>query len=172
MNYLWAPWRMDYILKKKKKGCIFCKKPNGKKTSENLILYQGKKVFVIMNKFPYNTGHIMVVPNRHCSDLDQLDEEEYQEFFGLVRTGLCILKKSLRPQGFNVGINLGKAGGAGVDEHIHLHIVPRWNGDSNFMPVISDTRIIPEHLKKTYEKLHASFVGIFGKEKRKGGAKR
>ena len=172
MKYLWAPWRMDYILQEKKKGCIFCKKPKEKKDKENLILFQSDDAFVIMNKFPYNSGHLMVVPKRHCVDIDQLSDEEFQELLYLLRASTRVLKECLRPHGFNIGMNIGKVGGAG-EEHVHFHIVPRWKGDINFMPVLSETKIIPEYLEKTYLKLYSAFKGLF-REKRKrreGGEK-
>ena len=172
MKYLWAPWRMDYILEKKKEVCIFCKKPMEKKDEENLILVQSDYAFVIMNKFPYNNGHLMVVPKRHRIDLIQLGDEEFQELSYLLRASTQILKECLHPHGFNIGMNIGKVGGAG-EEHIHFHIVPRWKGDINFMPVLSETKIIPEYLEETYQKLHSAFKGFFReKSGRKGGGKK
>ncbi len=172
MRYLWAPWRMTYILKAKQGGCIFCKKPVEGKDKENLILYQSADGFIIMNKFPYNNGHLMVVPRRHCVDLDQLSGKEFQELSRLLKASTQVLKSCLHPHGFNIGMNVGKVGGAG-EEHIHFHIVPRWAGDTNFMPVLSETKIVPQHLEKTYQKLHSGFVDLFRKEKgRKGGRKK
>jgi ATP adenylyltransferase len=163
---------MDYILEKKKKVCIFCKKPMEKKDEENLILFQSDYAFVIMNKFPYNNGHLMVVPKRHCIDLDQLGGEEFQELSYLLKASTQILKECLHPNGFNIGMNIGKVGGAG-EEHIHFHIVPRWTGDTNFMPVLSETKIIPEYLEKTYQQLHSAFKGLFRKERgQRGGRKK
>jgi ATP adenylyltransferase len=157
MKYLWAPWRMNYILGEKKKGCFFCKNLKEKKNRKNLILHQGEQVFVVMNKYPYTNGHLMVVPKRHCLDLEQLAEIELKELFDLLKISTQILKISLRPHGFNIGMNIGKIGGAGED-HLHLHIVPRWAGDTNFMPIIGETKIVPEHLEKTYERLHSAFM--------------
>jgi ATP adenylyltransferase len=172
MRYLWAPWRMVYILQKKQKGCIFCNTPMDKQDEKNLILWRSHCAFVIMNKFPYNNGHLMVVPRRHCVDLDQLSNEEMQELFYLLKVSIHVLKECLHPYGFNIGINIGNAGGAGED-HIHFHIVPRWTGDTNFMPVLSQTKIIPEYLEKTYHKLKSTFGDLF-REKRgqKGGRKK
>ncbi len=162
---------MDYILGKKMKGCIFCKKPLERKDAENLILFQDHDAFVIMNKYPYNNGHLMVVPRRHCIGLDQLSGEEFQGLSYLLRTSIQILTKCLHPHGFNVGMNIGKVGGAG-EEHIHFHIVPRWTGDTNFMPVLSETKIVPEYLEKIYQKLHPAFENLIGKGKgRKRGQK-
>ena len=164
MKCLWAPWRMDYILKKKQKGCIFCKKPIEGKDRENLILFQGKHAFVMMNKFPYNNGHLMIVPKRHCIDLDQLDGKESEELFHLLKASIRVLKASFDPHGFNIGINIGKVSGAGED-HIHFHIVPRWAGDTNFMPIFGETKIIPDYLEKTYLRLYSFFKDLIEKKK-------
>jgi ATP adenylyltransferase len=171
MKYLWAPWRMDYILEEKQKGCIFCKKPMERKDKVNLILHQSRYAFVMMNKFPYNNGHVMVVPKRHCPDLEQLDDKALQDLLFLLRASTRILRKILRPDGFNIGMNIGKVGGAGVDDHIHFHIVPRWNGDTNFMPVLGETKIIPEYLGETYQKLHAAFMDLLRRKRGKKGGR-
>jgi ATP adenylyltransferase len=134
-------------------GCIFCDKPAENKDDENLILHRGKYNFIIMNAYPYNNGHMMVVPFRHTATLSGWSPEEQAEVFQLADLAAELLKKTMRPDGFNLGINMGLVAGAGVADHIHLHVVPRWNGDTNFMPVISDTRVISEHLKATYAKL-------------------
>jgi len=156
MEYLWAPWRMEYILGKKKRGCFLCKRFKEKKNKEHLILYQGQHVFVIMNKFPYTNGHLMVVPKRHCLHLEQLEDDELKELFDLLKTSVQALEASFRPHGFNIGMNIGKMGGAGED-HLHLHVVPRWAGDTNFMPVLGKTKVISEYLEETYEKLRSAF---------------
>jgi ATP adenylyltransferase len=171
MKYLWAPWRMDYILGKKQKECIFCKKPMERKDEANLILHQSRYTFVMMNRFPYNNGHMMVVPKRHCPDLEQLDDQELQDLFCSLRASTRILKEELRPDGFNIGMNIGKVGGAGVDEHIHFHIVPRWIGDTNFMPVLGNTKIIPEYIEQTYQKLYSAFRDLHQKKKKQKGGR-
>ena len=153
MENLWAPWRIEYILSKKPAGCIFCDKPAENRDEENLILHRGRYHFIIMNAFPYNNGHMMVVPFRHTATLSAWAAEEQQEMMQLADLAVELLRKSMRPDGFNLGINMGIVGGAGVADHIHLHIVPRWNGDTNFMPVLSDTRVISEHLRATFGKL-------------------
>jgi ATP adenylyltransferase len=153
MEHLWAPWRIEYILSKKAPGCIFCDKPRENKDEENLILFRGNHHFIIMNAFPYNNGHMMVVPYRHTATLSGWSAEEQKEFMVLTDMAVDILKRAMRPDGFNLGINMGQVAGAGVADHIHLHVVPRWNGDTNFMPVLSDTRVISEHLKATYANL-------------------
>jgi ATP adenylyltransferase len=163
---------MDYILGDKEKGCIFCEKLKKKKDKENLILYQNQYAFVMMNKFPYNNGHVMVVPKRHCHDLEELSDYELRELFHLLKASTQILKSSLRPHGFNIGINIGRAGGAG-EEHIHFHIVPRWIGDTNFMPILGETKIIPEYLERTYQKLHSAYLGLSQRNRsQKGGQKK
>jgi len=171
MKCLWSPWRMEYILSEKKQGCLFCKKLKEKKDRENLILYQSRYAFVIMNKFPYNNGHLMVVPKRHCIYLDQLNDDESQDLFLLLKTSIRILKRTLHPHGFNLGMNIGKIGGAG-EKHIHFHIVPRWIGDTNFMPVLGETKVIPEYLEKSYHRLHSAFKELLPTRKgQKGGRK-
>ena len=158
MEELWAPWRMEYIKAEKPEGCVFCQKPAESRDRENYILYRGKENFIILNSYPYNPGHLMVVPYRHVGAREKLGSEEAQEHFELVRKAVAILGEALRPDGFNLGMNIGKVGGAGVLGHIHTHVVPRWEGDANFMPVIADTRVMPEALADTYEKLEAFFV--------------
>lgn len=154
---LWTPWRMEYILGEKPSGCIFCDKPKDNNDRIDLILYRGEKVFVIMNKYPYNNGHLMVTPYDHVSDLSLLDSETMKELMVELQHCTAIMKKVLKPEGFNVGMNVGKAGGAGIDDHLHMHIVPRWAGDTNFMPVMADVRVMPEHLDETYMKLYPHF---------------
>lgn len=166
MKYLWAPWRMTYILDNEQKGCIFCKKPKEKKDRENLILYRGRYACVMMNRFPYNNGHLMVFPKRHCPRLEELKDKEFYELFLLIKTSIRVIKDQLHPNGFNIGVNVGKVGGAGFDRHVHFHIVPRWNGDTNFMPVISDTKVIPEYLETTYQKIYSVFESYLGKKKK------
>lgn len=156
MNNLWAPWRIDYILSEKEEGCIFCKKPKEDTDEKNLILYRSELSFIIFNRYPYNSGHLMVVPYRHISDFTLLKDEEIIDMNNLIKLCLKILKENMNPDGFNVGLNLGKAAGAGIDEHLHYHIVPRWVGDTNFMPVFSDTRVVPQSLSETYKILKKS----------------
>ena len=153
LERLWAPWRIEYIMGRKPPGCIFCDKPAEHKDDDNLILHRGKYNFIIMNAFPYNNGHMMVVPYRHTATLSGWLPEEQAELLRLADLAVELLKKTMRPDGFNLGINMGLVAGAGVADHIHLHVVPRWNGDTNFMPVISDTRVISEAWRATYEKL-------------------
>jgi ATP adenylyltransferase len=153
MEHIWAPWRIEYILQPKGDGCFLCEKPKEDNDELNLILWRGKSNFIILNSFPYNSGHLMVAPYRHVGHLDGLTDEEAKEHFDLVKRSLRLLTKVTEPAGFNIGMNLGKVAGAGVDDHIHTHVVPRWQGDTNFMPVISNTNVLPEALAATYKRL-------------------
>ncbi|MDA8169474.1 MAG: HIT domain-containing protein [Nitrospiraceae bacterium] len=157
MKQLWAPWRIEYILSKKTDECIFCEYPLKDEDRQSLILYRGRLCYVIMNKYPYNNGHLMAVPYRHVSSITGLDDETLSELMNIARLAVSCLAKAMRPEGFNTGINIGKAAGAGIDEHLHMHIVPRWTGDSSFMAVLDEVRVIPEHLLATYDKLHPLF---------------
>ena len=155
MKILWAPWRIKYILGKRE-GCIFCDKVKENKDKENYVLLRGKNGFVMLNTFPYNNGHLMVAPYKHVPDLEGLEKDVLGELMGLVKTCTQILKKALNPEGFNIGANLGKVAGAGVEGHIHIHIVPRWGGDTSFISTVGNTKIIPESLDDTYKKLLAA----------------
>lgn len=157
MENLWAPWRIDYILGPKPDSCVFCLPEHMKEDVERLVLYRGRDNFVIMNKFPYNSGHLMVTPFRHLEDLAQCTVEEREEMIWLLQECVTILRDVFSPHGVNCGLNIGEAAGAGIKEHLHFHVVPRWNGDSSFMAVFSETRVIPEHLGATYEKLKPRF---------------
>lgn len=158
METLWAPWRIEYIRSDKTEhGCIFCNKPKETRDFENLILYRGETCFVIMNYYPYNNGHLMVVPYRHTSDFHELTSGEKLEIMNLLDVSLVILREDMRAQGFNIGVNLGSVAGAGIAEHLHFHIVPRWGGDTNFMPVTGHTKVLSEGLKETAERLKAKF---------------
>ena len=159
MKPVWAPWRIEYITKEREKGCIFCDKPKEKKDRKNLILYRGGAGFIIMNRFPYSNGHIMIVPFRHMSNLSNLNESERLDLMNLSIMGTQALEV-LKPDGFNIGMNLGRIAGAGIDDHIHFHVVPRWNGDTNFMPVIADIKVIPEYLDQTYLRLFEELKNI------------
>lgn len=158
MKVLWAPWRMEYILGDKEEGnCIFCPGPDRSQDEARLILHAGPRAMVVMNRYPYNNGHLLVAPCRHVSGLDDLSQEETQDLMAMVRRSIGALKAVMSPEGFNVGLNLGHVAGAGMEDHLHFHIVPRWNGDTNLMTVIGDVRVIPEHLKETYVKLRPHF---------------
>jgi len=161
MKALWAPWRMEYILSDQEKGeCIFCPGDDRNQDEARLILYVGSMSMVMMNRFPYINGHLLVAPVRHGPDLDFLTDEEMLDLLSMVRKSIAILRKEMNPEGFNVGLNLGRVAGAGVEEHVHFHIVPRWNGDTNYMTVFGEVRVIPEHIEKTYHKLLPHFRGL------------
>ena len=166
MEKIFAPWRMQYILSnsesedKTPDGCIFCVFPKLSEDEKRLIIERGKSCFVIMNAYPYNPGHLMVVPYRHTSDFTSLTAEELAEAFALVQKSIKALNTLIQPHGFNIGVNLGRTAGAGIDQHLHIHIVPRWNGDTNFMPVTGETRVISESLQSTYSRLTAIWKTI------------
>jgi ATP adenylyltransferase len=156
MDRLWAPWRMQYINDNQTEcGCIFCVKPPEDRDEENLIIFRGERSFIMLNAFPYNNGHLLVAPYRHIADLSLLDEEEQADLMKLTTLGCDLLKATCFPHGFNVGMNLGQVAGAGIADHLHMHIVPRWSGDTNFMPVVSDTKVLPQALSATYNALKA-----------------
>jgi ATP adenylyltransferase len=163
MEYMWAPWRIEYIKQAtghKEEGCFLCDNPESKDDEKNLVLYHGKLNYIVMNHFPYNAGHIMVAPNRHCGTLEGLESAERDEHFFIVSRCVAILKEVFHCDGFNVGLNLGRVAGAGMDQHIHTHIVPRWNGDTNFMPILSDTKVINEAIGETYKMLKPRFISL------------
>ena len=160
LQRLWTPWRMSYIRGEGKAGgCPFCVLPEGDAASdeEALIVYRGKSTYVILNAYPYNPGHLMVVPYRHVAGLEDVTSEELLELAQLCQTAIRVLKATTGPTAFNVGMNLGTVAGAGIAEHLHQHVVPRWGGDTNFMPVIGQTRVLPELLEETYQRLAPAF---------------
>ncbi len=154
METLWAPWRMEYILSEKEGGCVFCRALS---VADELTLFKGRDTLVIMNKFPYINGHLLVAPVRHISALDQLDKHEMGTLLASVDQSVRILKTVMKPDGFNVGLNLGKVAGAGIEAHLHFHVVPRWFGDVNALTVFADVRVVPEHLQATYNNLKPHF---------------
>ena len=154
MNYLWSPWRMVYILAEKSdEGCIFCNGLAQVDGPENLIIHRGSNAFVILNRFPYTSGHLMIVPYEHQPSLELLNPESRADVMELAARSVQVLEKLYSPQGFNLGMNIGAAAGAGVTEHIHLHVVPRWAGDTNFMSAVSQTRVLPELLEETFRRV-------------------
>ena len=155
MDRLWAPWRVKYVIQKRPLKCIFCQKPSEQDDKKNFIIKRGKNVFSVLNIFPYNTGHLMVAPYRHVKDLRRLNGQEMQELMDSVKESLTLLDKKLKPEGYNIGLNLGRVAGAGFDGHLHIHIVPRWAGDTNFMPVINNTKVISQSLEELYKILTA-----------------
>jgi len=157
MERIWAPWRIQYIQMEKPDGCILCEKPGQDNDAQNYILHRGDKNFVILNSYPYNPGHLMVAPYRHIASPEGLTEAERNEHFEIVSRSIEVLRQAFAPGGFNIGINVGKVAGAGIEDHFHTHVVPRWQGDTNFMPVLSDVRVLPEALAETYQKLKGKF---------------
>ena len=158
MDHLWAPWRMDYIMSDKvADSCVFCPGDDRSKDEERLILYKGEMSMVMMNRYPYNSGHLLIIPNSHVQDLDQLSDKENMDLSVLLKNTVSIMKQIMDPEGFNIGLNMGKAAGAGIEAHLHYHIVPRWNGDVNYITAISETRVVPEYLNETYKKFRPYF---------------
>lgn len=158
MDTLWAPWRMAYVEKATPVGyCLFCEAAGNGQDEKSLVLYRGSFVFVQMNLYPYNPGHIMIAPYRHVAGLCELSSDEQHELIQEAARSTSLLRETMNSDGFNLGMNQGKAAGAGVEHHLHLHIVPRWNGDTNFMPVVADTKVIPQDLSGTYRTLAPVF---------------
>jgi ATP adenylyltransferase len=153
MERLWAPWRAPYILGSKEEGCLLCRIAGERKDTRNLVLWRGRLCLVMMNLYPYNSGHLMIVPYRHEKDVERLSRKEMGEMMDLAGTSIGVLKEAIHPQGFNLGINVGDIAGAGVEDHLHLHVVPRWKGDTNFMPVTARTKVISQELRDTYRAL-------------------
>ncbi len=168
MDRLWTPWRMAFIEQATSAegaggpACFLCAKPSEPpaRDADNLILYRGRQAYVLMNLYPYNPGHLMVVPYDHTADLPALPAAAAAELMSLAQTCMRVMQDELRPQGFNLGMNLGRVGGAGIDEHLHLHIVPRWNGDTNFMPLIGGVKLLPEGIDDTYAALLPFFEQV------------
>jgi ATP adenylyltransferase len=157
---LWTPWRMEYIKSagpENEVECIFCELPARDDDEKNLILARAEKAFVILNRYPYNPGHLMVAPFRHVGELEEAKEEELADLDRLLQRSIGALKEEYEPQGFNIGMNLGRVAGAGIPDHVHWHVVPRWNGDTNFMPVIGQTKVLPELLAETWKRLADRF---------------
>jgi ATP adenylyltransferase len=154
METMFAPWRMEYLVGEKTDGCVFCKCSI---RCDDYIVFEGKTCFVMLNRYPYVSGHLMIIPGRHLGGIEELSDEERKEIFALLDISVKVLKDAINPHGFNIGMNLGKAAGAGIAEHVHVHIIPRWEGDTNFMSVVGNVRIIPEDLATTAAKLAPLF---------------
>ena len=153
MKRIWAPWRMEYILNSRKRGCFLCDICRDEKDEQNLVLKRGKSNFLLLNRYPYNNGHLMVAPYKHVDSLESLNANEMSEMMQMASTACNVLRKNLHPDGFNLGLNIGKAAGAGLKDHLHLHIVPRWEGDTNFMPVLGEVKIIPQPLDELWRQI-------------------
>ncbi len=159
MGHLWTPWRSKYILGEREPGCVFCNAAHSPEEDlSRFVVYRGTGCFVILNRYPYTSGHVMVTPYLHASRLSQIDEATASEMMQLARRVEAILQQTYRPDGINLGMNLGEAAGAGIEQHIHLHVLPRWHGDANFMTSVAQTRVLPELLEDTYQKLSAAFT--------------
>jgi ATP adenylyltransferase len=157
---IWAPWRLEYVKdasKDKESECIFCAAIEGDDDEVNLVVHRGERCFVILNKFPYTNGHLMVAPYEHIAALPELDAETIAEMMAFVQRGMTALESSYSPHGYNVGVNQGRVAGAGVEHHIHMHVVPRWGGDTNFMPVLGDTRVMNQTLEDSFETVRKAF---------------
>ena len=164
MERLWAPWRMEYIGQEQKPGCLFCRViENPDDPDAELVVWRPEGAIVMLNKFPYNSGHVMVAPIAHKGDLADLDDAQTASLMAAVRRSITVLRGALQPEGFNVGANIGRAAGAGIPDHVHVHIVPRWNGDTNFMPVVGETKVLPESLATTWTRLRRAFRAAAGR---------
>lgn len=156
MRHLWSPWRLEYLQASRGDGCVFCHAAESNDDRENLVLLRGERVFLILNRYPYNNGHFMVVPYAHVPSLEDMEALALTEMMHLLKRGLAALRATMSPDGFNIGANLGRVAGAGIDEHVHLHAVPRWSGDTNFMPVVGDMRVVPQTWMQAYDGLKAA----------------
>ena len=160
MDHLWSPWRMKYIQQNEPPaGCVFCLAAQQADDRENLVVVRGKYSFVILNRYPYTSGHLMVVPYLHKSSIEDLDQETRQEMIEQVSQAMGVLRNVYQPEAFNFGANIGAAAGAGIAEHVHIHLVPRWSGDTNFMSTVGETRVLPEDLAETYRRIHEQWSG-------------
>ncbi len=153
MNSLWAPWRIKYILRDQEDGCFLCRKPAEDDDAKNHILFRDRNCFALLNVYPYNAGHTMVCPYQHTGEIDDLSEQQLNDLTQLTVRCKRLLQDVMEPDGFNIGLNLGQVAGAGVRDHVHVHIVPRWNGDTNYMPVLGETRVVPQALDELYAEL-------------------
>lgn len=161
MERLWAPWRMEYILGDKKQACIFCEYPKqGEKHRENLVLACSRHTLVMLNRYPFSPAHLLVAPLDHRADPAELNEVAYADLSELLRRSITALRRAVSPEGLNVGMNLGESAGAGIAQHLHFHVVPRWRGDTNFMPIVADVRVMPEYLDTTWQRLRPHFESL------------
>jgi ATP adenylyltransferase len=159
VEHLYAPWRMEYIGGSPEPGCLFCRAREAGPAEDRrfLVVWRGEQALVMLNKFPYNSGHVMVAPRAHLGSLEELGDEDALELHRALARTLRVLRSVMQPEGFNVGVNIGRVAGAGIPDHVHVHAVPRWGGDTNFMPVLAETKVVNEHLDRTWEKVRAGF---------------
>ena len=167
MRRLWAPWRLEFVAGGRRDTCIFCSKPKEEEDRKNRIFARGRYVFGMLNTFPYNPGHLLIAPYRHVTKVTAIEREEWLESLQMLEEGTAAIESLMKPHGFNIGFNIGAASGGGFD-HIHMHVVPRWSGDTNFMPVLAETKVLPEHLDSTYDRI-AEAIKRRHKEKRLEG---
>jgi ATP adenylyltransferase len=161
MDQLWAPWRLEYVRGEEPAGCVLCAKADTEDDADDaasLVVWRGDSAYVVLNLYPYNNGHLMVVPYRHVADFAELTEAESRECQSLLARAMGVLRAAMGPGGFNIGLNVGAAAGAGIEQHLHWHIVPRWPGDTNFMPVLAETKVMPQHLHSTWQLVRDGFV--------------
>ncbi len=164
-NILWNPWRYEYIKSTLRRTgkCVLCEIPR-RRDDEAYIIHRGRHSYIVLNAYPYNSGHVMIVPYRHTASIENLNDEELNEINTLLRKILRVLRLTFKPEGFNIGVNIGRAAGAGIEEHVHIHVVPRWVGDSNFMAVIGNTRTLPTSLEESYRLLKTKWIELYGEE--------
>lgn len=163
MKRIYAPWRYKYVSNPDSEGCIFCKANRSDDDRKSGVLFRGKSGFAIMNLYPYNNGHIMVAPYRHTGDFGELNEDEMLEMSSMLKEWQKVIKKAMNPDGFNIGMNLGRIAGAGFEDHLHYHLVPRWSGDTNFMPIIGETKVVPMSIDEAYELLRKVYKKTYKK---------
>jgi ATP adenylyltransferase len=161
MKQLWTPWRLSYILSEKTKSCIFCHHPASGQHQKSLLLHAGPTSLVMLNRYPYSSSHLLIAPRKHTGSLSKLTEDEMLDLFATLQRSVEALTAAVKPAGFNIGMNLGRVAGAGITRHLHLHVVPRWQGDTNFMPIVAESMVLPEHLDRTYERLAPIFQSRF-----------
>jgi ATP adenylyltransferase len=166
MKHLWSPWRLEYLVAEPKEGCVFCHAAESDEDRHNLVLLRGERVFMLLNRYPYNSGHFMVIPYAHVPSLEDLDAPTLTEMMQILNRGLAALRAAMQPEGFNIGANLGHAAGAGIEQHVHIHAVPRWSGDTNFMPIVGDMRVVPQTWLQTFDDLKAALDDQAPTEKR------
>lgn len=163
MKTLWAPWRIEYVLQEKPEECIFCiDAPEEMDDRDELIVSRGESSFVMMNLYPYNNGHLMVSPYQHTAEIMEISDEAHLEMMHCIQEWTDVIRECMNPEGFNIGANLGKVAGAGVEDHYHMHIVPRWGGDTNFMPILGHTKVVVEGLEETWETLTSTYEAMYG----------
>jgi ATP adenylyltransferase len=161
MKQLWAPWRLSYILSEKTRTCIFCHHPPSGQSKKSLLLHAGPSSLVLLNRYPYSSCHLLITPRKHTGTVSRLDADEMLDLFATLQRSVEALTIAVKPAGFNIGMNLGRVAGAGITRHLHLHVVPRWPGDTNFMPIVAEAMVLPEHLDQTYERLAPIFQAHF-----------